>query len=123
MKLKGFCFKDARKYLGMSNGKPAPPDPEVERRRKIQRQYLVAITELYDSLCQKSRELHKLKMQVEQNPALTETGAILFAQRMGILAEIDWKLDILIEGTVEDHIELMKETKGNDREIIKRRAA
>jgi DNA primase len=123
MNLKGFCFNDALKYLGMNNGKPAPPDPEVERRRKIQRQYSEAITSLYDSLCQRSRELQKLRLLVKNTPALTDAGAILFAQRMGILAEIDWKLDILLEGTVEDHIELLKESKGNGSENIKCRAA
>ena len=123
IKLKGFSFQGALVYLGIRNGKPLPPDPDVERRRKIQRQYSEAITELYDALCEQSRELHNIRLQVEKNPTLTEAGAVFFAQKMGTLAEIEYKLDVLLEGSIEDHIELLKETKGNDSEKIKGRAA
>lgn len=116
-------FKEALKILGITTGGPAPPNPALQRRKKFQREYSDAITALYDALCQRSRKLHKLKLQVEKNPALSETGAILFAQTMGTLAAIDYKLDILLEGTIEDQISLLKEINGHDRKTIERRAA
>jgi DNA primase len=122
--LHGQNFKDACRYLHITSGKPAPVDPTIQRRKKIQQNYNEKITALYDSLCQQSRELHKLKLRVKQNPRiLTDTGSILFAHRMGILAAIDYKIDVLLNGDFEDHIELLKEIKGNDNENTNRRAA
>jgi hypothetical protein len=116
-------FKEALIILGMSNGIPAPPDPAVQRRKKIQRQYSDAITVLYDDLCQRGRKLHKLKLRVARTPALTEAGTIVFAQAMGKLAEIDYKLDILLDGTIEDQVSLLKEISTHDSKNTERRTA
>jgi hypothetical protein len=122
MKLKGYSFKDACVYLGIKPGEKPLPDPAIERKKKIQREYEVAINELYESLCQQARYLHKLRIRVEVNPgALTEAGAILFAQRMGTLAETDYKLDMILNGRVEDQIALLRERKNEN--TTERRAA
>ena len=109
MLLHKLSFKDALVYLGIKKGKPIQIDPAIARQKKIQKDYETAITNLYESLCEQARSLHKLRIQVEQNPgALTEQGAILFAQHMGELAEIDFKLDTLLKGSFEDKIFLLR---------------
>jgi len=125
MKLKGFCFKDALVYLGIKNGQPVRVDPAIARQKKIQCDYEAAINNLYEKLCQQSRELHKVRIRVkEENPgALTEQGAAYFAGLMGGLAEIDFKLDTLIEGSFEDKIFLLKGEKYAYRGEIKSAAA
>jgi DNA primase len=110
MKLKGVSFKDALVYLGIKDGQPVRIDPAIARGKKIQHDYETAINNLYEKLCQKSRELHKIRIQVKDNPGeLTEQGAAYFAGLMGELAEIDFKLDTLIEGSFEDKLFLIRE--------------
>jgi DNA primase len=109
MELHGLSFKDACKYLSIIPGKPAPIDPAIQRRKKIQQEYERAVNNLYESLCQQARHLHSLRIKVEKNPgALTEAGAILFAQRMAELAQVDFKLDTLLKGDFEDKIFLLR---------------
>jgi DNA primase len=115
MKLKGLSFKDALSYLGMAPGKPIPIDPDIQRRRKLQQSYEKAIAGIYDKLCERSRHLHQIRLQVKRNPgAVTEAGAVLFAEQMGVLVEIDHKLDSLLTGTVDDQISILQETMKND---------
>jgi DNA primase len=109
MKLHGLSFKDALVYLGIKSGQPVRVDPAIARQKKIQKDYETVINNLYEKFCQQSRELHKVRIQVKDNPgALTEQGAAYFAGLMGELAEIDFKLDTLIEGSFEDKIFLLK---------------
>ena len=109
MKLKGISFKDALVYLGMKSGQPVKVDPAIAREKQIQKDYEAAINNLYENLCQQSRELHKVRIQVKDNPgALTEQGAAYFAEQMGKLAEIDFKLDTLLKGNFEDNIFLLR---------------
>jgi DNA primase len=109
MKLHNFNFKDACRYLGIIPGKPAPIDPAIQRQKKIQKDYEMAISNLYESFCKWARNLHALRIQVERNPgALTEQGAALFAERMGELAAIDFKIDLLLKGDFEDKIFLLR---------------
>jgi len=104
-KLHGYDFKDACKYLGITPGKPAPVDPTLQRRRTLQRGFETAISEIYYQLCDRSQHLHRLRLKVKRDPsALTEAGAVLFARSLGELAEVDYKLDILLTGTAEDQL-------------------
>jgi DNA primase len=112
MKLKDITFKDALVYLGIKSGQPVKIDPAIAREKQIQKDYETAINNLYENLCQQSRELHKVRIQVKENPgALTEQGAAYFAERMGRLAEIDFKLDTLLKGNFEDNIFLLRGEK------------
>jgi DNA primase len=112
MKLKGITFKDALVYLGMKRGQPVKIDPAIAREKQIQKDYEKAIHDLYENLCQQSRELHKVRIKVKENPgALTEQGAAYFAERMEKLAEIDFKLDTLLKGNFEDNIFLLRGEK------------
>jgi len=112
MKLKGISFKDALVYLGIKSGQPVKVDPAIAREKKIQKDYEAAINNLYENLCQQSRELHKVRIQVKENPgALTEQGAAYFAGLMGELANIDFKLDTLLKGNFEDKIFLLRGEK------------
>lgn len=123
MKLKGISFKDALIYLGIKSGQPVKVDPAIAREKKIQRDYETAINNLYEKLCRQSRELHKVRIQVKDNPGeLTEQGAAYFARLMGELAEIDFKLDTLIEGSFEDKIFLLRDNKNAYRGEIKQTA-
>ena len=123
MKLHKLSFKDALVYLGIKNGKPVQPDPAIQRKKKIQKEYNEKITALYNDLCEQARHLHKVRLQVQKNPALTESGAVLFAQRMGELAVVDGTIDTIIKGDFEDHISLLKEKKKYENADINRRAA
>jgi hypothetical protein len=115
MKLKGYSFKDACRYFNIIPGKPAPVDPAIERKKQIQRDYETAIHNLYEGLCQQARYLHKLRINVKENPgALTEAGAVVFAQQMRGLAEIDYKIDTILEGEFEDQMSLLKENRKNE---------
>lgn len=112
MKLKGIPFKDAFVYLGIKSGQPVKVDPAIAREKKIQKDYEEAINNLYEKLCQQSRELHKFRIQVKENPGvLTDQGAAYFAEQMGKLAEIDFKLDTLLKGNFEDKIFLLRGEK------------
>ena len=109
MKLKGITFKDALVYLGMKSGRPIKADPAIQREKQIQKDYEKTIHDLYESLCQQSRKLHKVRIKVKESPgALTEQGAAYFAGLMGELAEIEFKIDILLRGGFEDHIFLLR---------------
>lgn len=123
MKLKGISFKDALIYLGIKRGNPVQVNPTIAREKKIQHDYEMAINNLYEILCQKSRELHKVRIQVKDNPGeLTEQGAACFAALMGELAEIDFKIDTLMRGHFEDKIFLLRGNKNACCGEIKRKA-
>jgi len=109
MKLHGLSFKDACKFLNIIPGKPAPIDPIFQRKKKIQRKYESLITSVYDFLCEQSRNLYQLRLKIKKNPAITDAGAILFAELMATLARIDHKLDILIDGDFEDQVKILEE--------------
>jgi hypothetical protein len=109
MLLYKLSFKDACKHLSIIPGKPAPIDPAIQRRKKIQKDYEMAIHNLWEKLCERSRALHKLKIKVKNNPGtLTEQGAALFSERMGELAQVDFKLNTLLQGSFEDKIFLLR---------------
>jgi len=112
MKLHGLSFKDALVYLGIKSGQPVKIDPAIARQKKIQRDFETAINNFYEKLCQQSRKLHKVRIQVKDNPGeLTEQGAAYFAGLMGDLAEIDFKLDTLLTGSFEDKVFLLRGEK------------
>ena len=112
MKLKDITFKDALVYLGIKSGEPVKVNPAIQREKQIQKDYEKAIHDLYENLCQQSRELHEARIKVKQNPgALTEQGAAYFAERMGELAEIDFKINTLLRGNFENHIFLLRSKK------------
>lgn len=114
-KFKGLSFKEAVSYLGIATGQPVKVNPAIQRQRMLQQGYEKVIMEVYDKLCERSRHLHRLRLQVKKNAStLTDAGAALFALQMGELAEVDNKLDILLTGTVEDQISLLRETIEND---------
>ena len=118
MKLKGITFKEALVYLGIKSGEPVKVNPAIQREKQIQKEYEQAIYDLYESLCKQSRELHEVRIRVKQNPgALTEQGAVYFARLMGELAEIEFKIDTLLQGDFEDKILLLRSEMNACREI------
>jgi DNA primase len=115
MKLKGITFKEALVYLGMAPGKVAHIDPDFQRRRKLQHRFDKAIDDIYSRLSEHERHLHRIRLQVKNNPgALTELGAAIFAGQMGELAEVEYKLDTLMTGTFEDQFSILEEMNQND---------
>jgi len=112
MRLKDISFKDALVYLGKQNGQPVKVNPAIVRGKKIQKYYEAAINNLYNKLCRQARELQRVKIQVEKNPgALTEQDAVCFAESMGRLAEIDFKIDTILQGNFEDKLFLLRGDK------------
>ncbi len=112
MKLKGVTFKEALVYLGIKSGEPVKVNPAITRQKKIQKDYETTINNLYENLCRNSRELYKVKLYVQANPgSLTEQGAAYFAEQMGKLAEIDFKIDTLLKGSFEDKVFLLRGEK------------
>lgn len=123
MKYRGLSFKETLVYLGISHGQPVKIDPTIQRRRTLQHNFEKAIVATYDALCEHSQKLHRLRLQVKKNPSvLTEAGMALFAKYMGELAEVDYKLDVLLAGTVEDQISFLQETIDDSKKIIRRAA-
>lgn len=112
MKLKGISFREALVHLGIENGRPVRINPAIAREKKIQKDYETAIHNLWEKLCQESRALHRVKIQVKENPgALTETGAAYFAGLMVTMATVDFKIDILLTGDFEEKIFLLREER------------
>ena len=114
-KLHGFSFKDACVHLGIEPGRPVPVDPSIQRRRLLQRAYEKTVKTIYDGLCDRAIHLHKLRLQVKKNPGgLTPVGAVLFAQQMGELAQTEHDLDLMLYGSTEDQIAVIRGAQGND---------
>lgn len=101
MKLKGFSFKDALKYLGMSTGKPAPPDPAIQRRKKLLQAFNEWKTDFYFRLCDESLHLKYIQTLFKKLPNVSEATAWLFAEKISGLAIIDYKLNLLAEDDQE----------------------
>lgn len=107
-RLHGFSFKDACGYFGIAPGRPAPVDPMIQRRKKLQRDFEKAVWGKYETLCDRAIHLHKLRLQVKKNPAaMTDDGAVTFAESMGELAGIEHELDLMLYGSTEDQILVM----------------
>jgi|GEM_PF-705520 DNA primase len=118
-------FKDALIHLGMTPGRPAPIDPAIQKRRKLQAAFNQKIEIIYTQLCDRGRQLHGIRLQVKKNPgALTEAGAIVYAEQMAELAAVDHKLDTLLSGSVTDQIEIINGESGHGISTeVKQRAA
>jgi DNA primase len=107
-------FKDALIHLGMTPGRPAPIDPAIQKRRKLQEAFNQKIEIIYTRLCDRARQLHGIRLQVKKNPgALTEAGAVMYAEQMAELAAVDHKLDTLLSGSVTDQIEIINGESGH----------
>ena len=123
MKLYQLSFKDALVHLGIRPGRPAPVDPMIQRRKKIQRDFERAVWEKYETLCDRAIHLHGLRLQVRKNPAaMTDDGAVIFAASMGELALVDYELDLMLYGSTEDQISVMG-VRGHDSKTTISRAA
>lgn len=123
-KLHNLSFKDAISYLGVRPGHPVQINQAIQRRRSIQQSYEKAINKVYSRLCDRARHLNGILLQVKNNPStLTDAGAVLFAEQMGELAAIDHKLDILLTGTFEDQMLILKGAGRNDSANFISRAA
>jgi DNA primase len=122
-KLHGLSFRDACVHLGIAPGRPAPIDFHRLRMMEAQKRFAAAVWTAYESLCDQSISLHKIRLQVKRHPGtLTEEGMIRFAQQMGQLAETEHRLDVFLYGSAEDQIQLLKKVN-NDSSTFNRIAA
>jgi len=101
MKRHSVNFKEALDILGISNGKPAPPDPAIQRRKKLLQEFKAWKTDFYFRLCDELLSLKKTKELIQKFPRINEEMAGVFAQNMGRLAVTDYKLNLLAEGNQE----------------------
>jgi hypothetical protein len=125
MKLHNLYFQNACRYLGIAPGKPPAFDRQWEREKKLKQTYEAALENLYRALCDESRKLHDLWLQVMQNPSsLSEDDAWDYAQKTAHLTEIDYALNILWDGEAEEQAEILREYIKNDiRETTAERTA
>ena len=108
MKLNHLSFKEALVYLGIRPGRPVPVDPMIQRKRTLQRDFEQAVKGKYESLCDRSIYLHKIKQQVKNNPsALTDDGVVAFAESMAELAAVEHELDLMLYGSAEEQISII----------------
>ncbi len=122
-KLHGLSFRDACVHLGITPGRPAPVDFHRLRMIETQKRFAAAVWTAYESLCDQSISLHKIRLQVKRHPgALTEAGMTRFAEQMGALAEVEHDLDAILYGTSEDQIKIIGRNR-NVGETLRRIAA
>jgi len=101
MKLHGLSFKDALIHLGITPGKPPTPNPEVERRKKLLKAFNNWKRNFYFRLCDRALLLEKARRSFENFPNRSEAVAFFFAEQIGELEPINYKLDLLLENDPE----------------------
>jgi hypothetical protein len=95
MKLKGFSFKDACKYLNIIPGKPAPIDPAKEKRKQQLKEFEHWRVEYYCGLCDELININYLKICAQRKKTLPEYLAFWLAEQLGKIPLIEHTLDIL----------------------------
>lgn len=112
MKLKGLSFKNALVYLKIKPGRTASVDPMKAKRKLLQQDYADILMEIYNHLCDQSRNFHKIRLQVKKRPSvLTDKGIENYAAQMGELAKIDNDIDVLLYGFFEEKTYFIKEKR------------
>lgn len=106
-------FHDALAYLGIEKGRLVKVDRKAERRRQLKRSYHAWLKRYYFQLCAQSCSLHTLRLQVAAHPTIPEDQAWKFAAAMGKTVEIDYLLDLLLEGSEEEKFQLFMEVEKN----------
>jgi hypothetical protein len=106
-------FQDALAYLGIEKGRLVKVDRKAERRRQLKRSYHAWLKRYYFQLCAQSCSLHTLRLQVAAHPTIPEDQAWKFAAAMGKTVEIDYLLDLLLEGSEEEKFQLFMEVDKN----------
>lgn len=103
-KLKGYSFKNACKYLGITTGKPPKPNNREIKKRDIVKKFRAWCDSYYDSLC----EFYRLWYQVKMNIRTIEEAEkyALFYHREPV---ITYHMDILCSTDNEAKFELYKE--------------
>jgi len=110
--LYGLSYPDALKHLGIERGKPARPDPTIEKRKKLRAAFEKWRRSYYNSLADTSIRLHKLELTVkDRRTPLSEPLAWTYAETIARLPEVDHKLDLLFNGDDEDAFKLFCEVQ------------
>ena len=113
MRLHGFDFKDACKYLNIIPGKPLPPDPANQRRKELLQAFNEWKTDFYFRLCDESLHLKYIQTLFKKLPDVSEATAWLFAEKISRLAIIDYRLNLLAEGEKEILFSMYQEDTKN----------
>lgn len=101
MKRRGVSFKEAVNILGIKNGKPAPPDPAIQRRKKLLQAFNEWRKDFLFRLSDEAVRLRKLEYRIQQFPKIPEEFAWNYAGAISRLGLIDYKLNLLAEGDQE----------------------
>lgn len=64
-KFKGLSFKDALRYLGISNGKSIKPNPRALKKHELVKAFRAWCNDYHNDLCQLIRTLWKTKQKVK----------------------------------------------------------
>lgn len=101
MQRRGVSFKEAVNILGIKTGKPLLPDPAIQRRKKLLQAFNKWKTEFYFRLCDEVLKLQKLKELFQKFPKVSEAPAFEFAEKIGRLDVINYRLNLLAEDDAE----------------------
>lgn len=102
-KLKGYSFKDACRYLGISPGKPYKPNTREIKKRDAVKKFKAWCEEYYNKCC----EFYRLWYQVKMNIRTIEEAEkyALFYHREPI---ITYQMDILFSNDNEAKFQIYK---------------
>jgi hypothetical protein len=86
--------------------------PKVNPKFERIKAYEAWLNNYYRQLCRESVMLHEIRVSVQANPGrFSEEETWEFAESMSTLAEVDYRLDLLWEGTADDRLSLFNEAK------------
>jgi len=105
-------FRSALRILGM-NGKPLTPDPKAKRQRELMAAFKAWRDEFFFRLSDEFRHLLFIREQIQSFPNVSEETAWAFAEKTALMAQIEYKLDLLLTGNKETAFNLFLEDKGN----------
>ncbi len=108
MKRHEVSFKDALKILGIRKGQPVPIDPVINHRRQLLKAFENWRMTYYFELCDRSIEIHILRIKAEARKTMPEYLAFWLAEKLSELPLIEYQLDILSGEDDEAKFELFK---------------
>lgn len=100
--LHSLSFKTACRYLSIVPGQPVQPDPVIERRRQLFKAFELWRKNYFICLCNQKIHLDKLKLFFRQLPNVSEDLAWSFAETIGQLNIVNYKIDLI--GTDNEEI-------------------
>lgn len=106
-KLKGYSFKDALRYLGISSGKPPKPNTIEIKKRDAVKKFKLWCEEYYDLLCIFYRTWNDVKARIK-----TVDDMEKYAEFYNEEIKAQYHMDILMGRDDEEKYEMYREVMG-----------